>query len=125
MITSWDSAGNSSVFKKYVRLKVFCTDSNQEFEGNTFSLNLYLRSNFDNRDIGPIELSPGVFGGWGIAPWGEFSWGARDFKGIRTKLFGKSKSIALHFKNEKINENILMSGYAMEIAAPYQSEIKE
>ena len=28
LITSWDSLGNSAIFKKYVRLKVFCTDSN-------------------------------------------------------------------------------------------------
>lgn len=125
MITSWDSLGNSSVFKKYIRLKVFCTDSHQAFEGNSFKLNLYLRSNFDNTDIGPIELDPGVFGGWGIAEYGKFAWGSRDFKGIRTKLFGKSKAIALHFKNDTINENILMSGYAMEIAAPYKPEIKE
>lgn len=125
MITSWNSAGNSAIFKKYVRLKVFCTDSHQEFEGNSFKLNLYLRSNFDNKDIGPIVLDPGSFGGWGIPYWGEFSWGSRDFQGIRTKLFGKSKSIALHFSNNTINENILMSGYAMEIVAPYQMEIKE
>jgi hypothetical protein len=125
LITSWDSLGNSAIFKKYVRLKVFCTDSNQAFEGNTFSLSLYLRSNFDNRDIGPIPLNPGTFGGWGIPEWGKSSWGSRNFKGIRTKLFGKSKSIALHFKNENINENILVSGYAMEIASPYNPEIKE
>jgi len=61
----------------------------------------------------------------GIADWGKFAWGSRDFKGLRTKLFGKSKSIALHFSNDTINENILMSGYSMEIATPYKPEIKE
>lgn len=125
LVTSWDSLGNSSLFKKFIRLKVFCTDSQQKFEGNKFTLNLYLRSNFDNNDIGPITLDPGTFGGWGIPEWGDFSWGARDFKGIRTKLFGKSKAIALHFNNNNINENILMSGYAMEVASPYAQEIKE
>ena len=125
IITSWDSLGNSSVFKKYIRLKVFTSDSNQAFEGTKFTLNLYLRSNFDNKDIGPIVLDPGAFGGWGIAPWGEFAWGSRDFKGIKTKLFGKSKAIALRFKNNNINENILISGYAMEVASPFRTEIKE
>lgn len=125
IVTSWDSLGNSSVFKKYIRLKVFTSDSNQAFEGTTFKLDLYLRSNFDNKDIGPIVLDPGAFGGWGLAPWGEFAWGSRDFKGIKTKLFGKSKAIALRFTNSNINENILISGYAMEVASPFRTEIKE
>lgn len=125
LITSWDSVGNSSIFKKYIRLKVFTSDSNQSFEGTDFTLNLYLRSNFDRKDLGPIELYPGAFGGWGIAEWGKFAWGSRDFKGLRTKLFGKSKSISLNFQNKNINENFIISGYSMEVAAPYQQEIKE
>jgi hypothetical protein len=125
IVTSWDAVGNSAQFKKFIRLKVFSTDSNQKFEGDSFKMNLYLRSNFDNKDIGPIVLDPSAFGGWGISPWGSFYWGSRDFQGIRTKLFGKSKAIALHFDNDTINENILISGYSMEIASPYKPEIKE
>jgi hypothetical protein len=124
-ITAWDSLGNASLFKKYLRLKVFITDTNSEFEGDAFKLQLYLRKNFTGFEYGPIELDSGSIGGWGQNSWGEFFWGSQGQEGIVTKLLGKAKSLALHFENNTINENILISGTAIEIASPYQPEIKE
>lgn len=124
-ITAWDSLGEPNVFKKFLRLKIFITDTNLNFETDKFKLDLYLRRNFSSLDLGPIELDSGYLGGWGANDWSEFEWGSVGTEGIRTKMFGKAKSMALKFKNNTINENILISGLSYEVAAPYQTEMKE
>jgi hypothetical protein len=125
IVTAWDSLGDPAVFKKYIRMNLLITDSNEKFDGASFKLNLYLRKDFSTVDIGPIQFNSSVLGGWGITEWGFSGWGDRPFHSVKTKLFGKAKSIAFKFENEELNENILISGYTMETAAPYQPEIKE
>ena len=124
-ITAWDSLTEPTVFKKFLRLKTFITDTNTVFEGSSFKLDLYLRKNFSTFDYGPISLESGSLGGWGTGAWGQTFFGDVGQEGIRTKMFGKAKSMALHFENKTINENILISGFAYEIAAPFKPEIKE
>tara|TARA_R100000951_G_C2651368_1_gene184503 strand:+ start:801 stop:3245 length:2445 start_codon:yes stop_codon:yes gene_type:complete len=124
-VTAWDSLGDPNVFKKFLRLKVFITDTNLDFESGQFILEVYMRRNFSSLDLGPIELDSSYLGGWSYNNWGEFTWGDHGFEGIRTKMFGKARSMALRFKNQEINKNILISGLAFEIAAPYRPEIKE
>lgn len=123
--TAWDSLGDPNVFKKYIRLKVFITDSNERFQGGNFKLDLYLRKDFNDFDRGPIEIDASFLGGYGKSKWGEFPWGNWVIEGLKNKLFGKAKSISLKFKNNEINQNILLSGYSMEVAVTYKPEMKE
>lgn len=124
-LTAWDSLGDPNIFKKYLRMKVFITDTNLNFETANFKLDMYMRRNFSSLDLGPIELESGYLGGWGVNEWGNFQWGDVGLEGIRTKMFGKARSMALRFKNETINENILISGISFEVASSYNPEIKE
>ena len=124
-ITSWESLGEPTLFKKFIRAKTFIRDSAKALECNEFTLNLYLRKDFVDYDIGPIEIHSGQLGGWGRTSWGENLWGDRGFEGVKSKLIGKARSIAFHYNNENINENVLISGIAYEIAAPFRQEIKE
>ena len=124
-VTAWDSLGDPNVFKKFLRLKVFITDTNLDFESGQFTLEVYMRRNFSSLDLGPIQLDSSYLGGWSYNDWGEFEWGDVGFEGIRTKMFGKARSMALRFKNQELNKNILISGLAFEIAASYRPEIKE
>jgi len=125
IVTSWDSLGDPAVFKKYIRMNLLITDSNEKFDGASFKLNLFLRKDFSTVDIGPVVFNSSVLGGWGITEYGVSGWGDRPFHSVKTKLFGKAKSIAFKFENEELNENILISGYTMETASPYRPEIKE
>ena len=125
LITSWDSLGDPIVFKKFIRLKTLIRDSSKAVESGGFTLDLYIRKDFVDYDIGPIVLDAGQLGGWGTAGWGESLYGDRGFEGIRSKLIGKAKSIAFKYENKNINETVLISGLAYEIAAPYKPEIKE
>lgn len=125
MITSWESLGEPTLFKKFIRAKTFIRDSAKSIECAEFTLDLYLRKDFTDYDLGPVQLYSGQLGGWGRTSWGEGLWGDRGFEGIKTKLFGKAKAIAFHYSNKNVNENVLISGIAYEIAAPYRQEIKE
>lgn len=125
MVTSWESLGEPTLFKKFIRAKTFIRDSAKALECPEFTLKLYLRKDFTNYDIGPVEIHSGQLGGWGRTKWGENLWGDRGFEGIRTKLLGKAKALAFHYENENVNENVLLTGIAYEIAAPYRQEIKE
>lgn len=124
-VTSWEALGEPTLFKKFIRCKTFIRDSAKALESNEFTLDLYLRKDFTDYDIGPISLYSGQLGGWGRTNWGESLWGDRAFEGISSKLFGKAKAIAFHYSNENVNENVLISGIAYEMAAPYKQEIKE
>ena len=45
---------------------------------------------------------------------------------LKSKLSSKKcKSLRLTFKNQELNKNALLSGYELEIVAPYRPEIKE
>lgn len=125
LVTSWESLGEPTLFKKFIRSKTFIRDSAKALECPEFTLKLYLRKDFTDYDIGPVELKSGQLGGWGSTIWGQSLWGDRGFEGIRTKLLGKAKSLAFHYENENVNENVLITGIAYEIAAPYRQEIKE
>lgn len=125
VITAWDSLGDPAVFKKYIRMKLLITDSNEKFDGGSFTLDMYLRRDFSDLDIGPIQFDSTVLGGWGTGRWGEFPWGDRPFTSVGTKLFGKARSICFKFTNNNLNENVLLTGFTMEVASPYKPEIKE
>jgi len=125
LVTSWESLGDPLTFKKFLRVKTFIRDSAQNFESNKFDIDLYLRKDFTDYDLGPITIESGTLGGYGTGEWGLFSWGNRGQDGITSKLFGKAKSICFKYENKKVNENILISGIAYEVTAPYRKEVKE
>ena len=53
---------------------------------------------------------------------GEKSRGVMLINFLKTKLpTGKSKCLKLRFKNVDVNENVLISKYELEIAAPFKT----
>lgn len=124
----WEHLGEPSVFKKFLRTKVHSLDpSLDDFESDSFELEL--RSEID----WTLSISTQTFldfrgnqDGWGDSAWGLFPWGNERLNSIRTKMKQtKCKAIRLILLNDKVNENVLISGIEMECAAPYQGFIKE
>ena len=126
--TNWESLGEPTVPKKFLRLKMYAMDSDETFESSSFILDVKVQRNYVRDDIGTISMDfAGISGGgWGVAQWGSSSWGSSVLQGLKTKLpSGKTRSLLLNFENKTINENVLISGYELEIATPYRLEIKE
>ena len=126
--TNWEALGEPTVPKKFLRLKMYAMDSDETFESSSFILDVKVQRNYVRDDIGTISMDfAGISGGgWGVAQWGSSSWGSSVLQGLKTKLpSGKTRSLLLNFENKTINENVLISGYELEIATPYRLEIKE
>ena len=73
-----------------------------------------------------IIIIGGGASGWSNTEWGGFPWGDATQARLKSKLpTGKASCLKIRFLNDNINENILLTKYELEIAAPYRLEIKE
>lgn len=127
--THWETLGEPSVFKKFLRLKLFSLDVDvTDFETQLFKIQMTTEQNFNDVPIymHEFDFANGATGGWGENPWGAFPWGDARLSFIKTKLkSNKAQSLRLTFENNNVNKNYLLSGYELEIAAPYSAVIKE
>ena len=126
--TNWESLGEVTVPKKFLRLKCYAFDTDKTFESPGFKVDVAVEHDYVPFELGTINLDFGrsAGAGWGIEPWGEFRWGSVAASFIKTKLNSKkAKSLKLIFKNNTQSENILITNYELEIAAPYRQEIKD
>lgn len=127
--TNWEHSGSPSVFKKYLKLKVHSYDTNSDFETSTFNLTTNIQTDYVDNTLATLtfDMSGGYGNGWGKeAQWGNSPWGSIIIPFMKSKLPNKKcKSLLIGFENSEVNSNILISGYEMEIAAPYRAEIKE
>ena len=126
--TNWESLNEPTVFKKFLRLKLYSFDQDKDFESSSFDLRVSIQKNYIDTDTGGIlfDFGKSAANGWGLNPWGQEPWGDATLSFMKTKLpTGKSNCIKLRFSNVDINENVLVSKYELEIAAPFRTEIKE
>lgn len=126
--TNWENAGEPTVFKKYTRLKVHSLEGGADsFESNQFQINVETEHDYNPIVLSSFELDfSGGASGWGNSPWGNFPWGEVRLTALKHKLIQrKSKSIRLRFKNETLLQNFLISGFEVELLAPYKPRIKE
>ncbi len=127
--TNWESLGEPTVPKKFLRLKIHSFDTEGNFESPSFGLEMKIQKDYNDIDLGSITFDFGGGGGgsgWGDSAWGDSSWGSIPRKFIKTKLpTGKNKCTKLRFTNNSLHENVLITNYEFEIAVPYQTEIKD
>lgn len=128
--SNWETFGEPSIFKKWLRCKIHSLDASlDDFESESFTLNL--ETELDYTPGVPstqleFDFSGSQSGGWGIDAWGLFSWGATRLTSQLSKLKStKAKSLRLIIKNNNLLENVLISGYEFEVATPYKEFIKE
>jgi hypothetical protein len=124
----WETLGEPSMFKKLRRIKVFSLDASlNDFESQSFTLTTALENDYAAVTISSLTLDfGGGAAGWGGSPWGNFPWGEVRLFALKHKLNqNKTKASRVVFSNESVNENVLVSGYELDIALPYKKEIKE
>jgi hypothetical protein len=83
--------------------------------------------NFLVDSIGEVTLDfSGGNEGWGEAGWGEVPWGESLLPDVKTKLnSSKLRSVQFKFSNSNSKENVLLSGYEVELNAGYKTHLKE
>jgi hypothetical protein len=126
--THWEALGEPSIFKKFLRIKVHSLDGTiNDFETDKFQLTVQTEHNYrqvTESDL-ILDFSGGALG-WGASLWGSFSWGEARLEQLLSKLNSKkAKALRTIFTNSTIHQNILISGYELEIATPYDLQLKE
>jgi hypothetical protein len=124
----WEAVGNPSVYKKFLRIKVHALDGTiGDFETDKYSLAISTEHDYNQITESTLSLDfSGGSEGWGNSPWGEFVWGEARLEQMTSKLASKkAKAVRVIFSNENLLENVLISGYELEVAAPYDLQIKD
>jgi hypothetical protein len=116
----WDFMGNASVLKNYLTLRVFTTD----IVPNNFTLDCQTELNFiPTSPISEFTLNVGA-DGYGVTPYGSFYGDPQD-SSVKHKISnGRAKSLRLIFSNDEPQTDIVITGYELEVVAPYMPAIK-
>lgn len=126
--SNWESYGEPSIPKKYVRLKLYSLDTPlQNFDETDFSIAVETQHDFIYQAISQtaLEFSDNL-GGWSLDGWGEFPWGHSRKRTRRTRLRPqKARSIRLVLSNNNLYENVLLSGYEYEVAVEYGPYLRQ
>ena len=124
--TNFESLGATTVFKKFLRLKLHTFDNSEIYKYNTHNkLTITLHTDYikNSKATFSVDASKIPFG---EGDWNFFKWGGDLVTGRKHKLLrNKCKSLMLEFKNNNLSENVKLNTYELEVAAPFRQEIKE
>jgi len=123
-VSGWVDLDNADTWKKFLRVR-FSSFPDPDFEETT-GFNITCSTEIDyirgsSHTSGVLVNFANQGSGWGVDGWGTFAWG-----GFRDQLFvsklrtGKARSLRIVLENEELNTNVLLSGWALEIAAAYK-----
>lgn len=118
----WEFLGEPSVLKKATKVKIF---SIEDQNTGPFTVVIDQEINFQKDTSATtfsIEMLSGGYGinSYGIDAYGDPSDGSRFHTLNRDRTF----STRTRFKNEEIHENVVISGWEMELDAPYRPDFK-
>ena len=110
------------MFKKFLTARIF---SLEELANNELDLTVTGEANYIS---GVSEFTYDAnFGpaGYGQSDYGDVGYGDQFEPAIRHRLGHKKyRSMRLIFENENDQENVIVTGWELEIAAPYRPQIK-
>ena len=126
--THWETLGEPAVPKKFHRIIVYSiNDVTQDFNTSPFTLTVETNRNYVEALSSTWDLNfAGVTSGWGQFPWGTAPWGETNLRARKTRLAArKSRALRTVFKNSILHENVLISGYELEVYAPFTQSLKD
>ena len=127
--TQWMDAGEPSVFKVFLWLKMY--NLLREILAASFTLSIDVERDFQ-RSLPwfSFTLNFGQQGaatqGWGYFPWGVSAWGTPQNQSIKKKLkTGKAQAIRYVMTNSTLHERVAVSAWETVVTAPYTVELKD
>lgn len=125
--THWEHVEEPAIDKNFTRMRVYSVgEPLQNFTITGFDLTV--KSNFNYSTAVITEASKSFVGGsqgYGEGAWDSFPWGDTPFKALQYNLSRKKcKSMRLIFENNTLHQNVLVTGYEIEVWAPYRPAIK-
>lgn len=121
--SGWEALDNPDTWKKYLRVR-YSSFPDPDFE-ESGGFNVTCKTELDYiRGVTHSTLTINFTNqgsGWGLDGWGLFEWGGyRDQLFISKLRSGKARSLRTVLSNSELNTNVLISGWALEIAAAYK-----
>lgn len=120
--SGWEAAGEPSVFKKYMKLRCFQLE---ETPNSNPTITLKQEVDF-NAEVTQAQTSFTVFGlGYGVSGYGTEPYGDAGFYSSERELAdGHFVSSRFVFENEEHQTNSIISGWEVEMVAPYEPRFK-
>ena len=114
--SAWDFLGEASILKSFLALRVFSTEEAQ----NAFTLGVKTEINWIKDTESSLSIAVGS-GGYGDDRWDLDAYGSPVEPTLTRKLNNnRVKSLRVVFENAEHQKNILITGYELEVAAPYK-----
>lgn len=126
--THWEALGEPSVPKKFNRIKVFSKDNElQTFNSDNFDLRVQTNHNLSKNIVSDISIRFGSSGGgFGLSPFGISPFGdTKDLSSTRRLAAHKANTLRVIFSNDNLHENVLISGFELEVATPYNPALRQ
>jgi hypothetical protein len=127
--TNWEAGNEPNIFKRFTRMKTFAIPNDAlDSELPSFTWSITQEFNYTSpATLAPFTISyDGSASGWGNGAWGDFAWGDGTLAEIKSKLKSlKCRSMRLTFENSTVLQNVIMSGYELEVMASYYPHMKE
>lgn len=114
--SAWDFLGEASILKSFLALRIFSTEEVQ----NAFTLGVKTEINWIKDTYSDLDVQVGS-GGYGEDRWDLDAYGSPVEPTLTRKLNNnRVKSLRVVFENSEHQKNILVTGYELEVAAPYK-----
>ena len=117
----WEFLGNASARKNFQAIQVFGVDGLDR----EYTVDIATEGNFtQDNTLAQCSVTFGA-GGYGSSAYGSEAYGDPSISALRHKLSnGRLYSFRVILSNDEIQKNISITGYALEIAAPYKPAMK-
>ena len=123
----WEAMGEPDVKKKFLRVTTFSLNETVlDFEQEAFSMTMTAESDYVADSPQSVSILDFSVSGWGVFEWGVDPWGSNRKLKKMTKLKSfSSKAMRLVYSNSTIHENVLLTGWTIEAAAPFDLKMKK
>ena len=112
----WDFMGEASILKSFIAIRIFSTE---EVE-NEYTIELKTERDWIHDTETEVTVDVGA-GGYGVDRWDLDAYGSPADPTSTKKLNNnRVKSLRVIFQNSEMQKNFLVSGYELEVAAPYK-----
>lgn len=118
----WEFLGEASILKSFLSLRIFSTES---LDSEVILTVKTERDFIENAQLSNIDIAIGS-GGYGAGAYGNDVYGDIQEPAIVAKLNNsRLKALRVTFENEEPQRNFALTGYELEIAAPYKKVFKQ
>ncbi len=120
--SNWEALGEPSVLKRFLKIRIFALD---ELVNNALHLNIKTEINYI-KDAANSEFDFEFSSdGYGVSEYGNAPYGDPAELAAKNRLGqGRVRSLRVRFFNSLDQENIAMTGWELEIAAPFRPGFK-